>query len=782
MLCQTVFNSKEGLTLHNIKAAVFVVIAVWLGVVGGVAQTDQTFTVKDIIFEGLDQIALVPVMDQLTFGVGDTITVQDIQESGQRLGAMGVFKSIVPDLRQEPDGVVVIFQVQENPVIRAIEISGNRQYQVSLDFLHLKIPFFWEIIKPDKVIEILNEHNVVPNQIVNLNDLKDALQAISKIYQEKGYTLFQIDEQQIQNSIQNSNVLRIPIREYIIEDILIQGLEPEQEAIARALVSLPQDQPATAAQLQKTIAALTNSIYFTGVGNESVQFQPGSKVDKVVLALHMKPRQLLEAPSVIRNITFEGNTAYSNSRLYSVLGNWDKEKTFENIDLLHLLRSVFDLYHDNGYTRMTLEMASLNDGDLVVAIDEGAIHEVSVKLRYDGGYTDMVFPQGQSPQVTYFELDESGDPLEVPDNQTHTKPYVIQQALQIKAGDLYNENTLRDTVRTLLNLGYFDDVQIGLNPTDPALNEVDVNLNVIEKKKSGNFNGALSLSDDGLVGKLSVSEKNLFGTGQDISLEYDRGIFGPARTNWSLIYSANGFFQLYKDFNIRLFQSFERPSFDEELSRTGGELTLVYPLTSNTDLTMGGRHEIFQECLRNGEDCQAPGVTDSVRVGLIRDTRDIPSFPMQGGRETIQVEQAGGFSVGTEFTKIDGSLVHHFFTFEDQNISARVFAGWGTGMPSQEKYTFGGAGSVRGLVEKKVDAMAFANLEYRVKWIDGFSTALFSDWGVSNAHSLLGTAGLEARVAVPLVGMTRLILAWPINDPSYKTFAPRFQFSFGSMF
>ena len=768
--------------MHKIKAAVFVAVAVWLGVVGGVSQTEQAFTVKDIVFEGLNEIAPVPAMDQLTFGVGDTITAKDIQESVQKLGAMGVFKGIEPDLRQEPDGAVVIFRVQENPVVRAIEISGNRLYQISLDLLHLKIPFFWEIIKSDKVIDILGEHNVVPNQIVNLNDLRDALQALAKVYQDKGYTLFQIDEQQIQNSIQNSNVLRIPIREYLIEDILIQGLEPEQEAIARSLISLPQDQPATAAQLQKTITALTNSIYFMRVGNESVQFQPGSKVDKVVLALNMKSRQLLDAPSVIHSITFEGNTAYSNSRLHSVLGGWDKEASFENIDLLHLLSSVFDLYHDNGYTRMTLKVTSLNDGDLVIAIDEGSIQGVAVRLSYEDGYTEMVFPQGQSPQVNYFQLDESGQALEASNNQTHTKPYVIQKALQIHAGDLYNENTLRDTVRTLLNLGYFDDVQIGFNDVDPTLNQVDVNLNVIEKKKSGNFNGALSLSDNGLVGKLSVSEKNLFGTGQDVSLEYDRGIFGPARTNWALTYSANGFFPLYKDFDIRLFQSFERPSFDEELSRTGGELTLVYPLTTNTDLEMGGRHEIFQECLRNGEDCQAPGVTDSVRVGLIRDTRDIPSFPMEGGRQSVQVEQAGGFSVGTQFTKIDGSLIHHFFTFEDQNISVRVFAGWGTGMPSQEKYTFGGAGSVRGLVEKKVDMMTFANLEYRVKWLDEFSTALFSDWGVSNEHSLIGTAGLEARVAVPLVGMTRLILAWPINDPAYKTFAPRFQFSFGSMF
>src|SRR5574337_803911 len=110
----------------------------------------------------------------------------------------------------------------------------------------------------------------------------------------------------------------------------------------------------------------------------------------------------------------------------------------------------------------------------------------------------------------------------------------------------------------------------------------------------------------------------------------------------------------------------------------------------------------------------------------------------------------------------------------------RVFAGWGQGMPSQEKFSFGGPGSVRGLVESKADSLAFANLELRSKWIEGFSTALFTDWGFSSGSKLKGTVGIEARVAVPLVGMTRLILAWPVNDPGYQTLAPRFQFSFGS--
>jgi outer membrane protein assembly factor BamA len=243
-----------------------------------------------------------------------------------------------------------------------------------------------------------------------------------------------------------------------------------------------------------------------------------------------------------------------------------------------------------------------------------------------------------------------------------------------------------------------------------------------------------------------------------------------------------GFFPLYKDFDVRLFQAFERPTFDEELTRMGGELSLTYPLTSTIDLTMGGRHENFEECLRDGLECKPPGITDSVKFGVINDTRDNPLFPMEGGRRTLQIEKAGGFSVGVEFTKLEAAVVHHFFTFENQNISIRMFAGWGDSLPSQEKFAFGGPGSLRGGLTSRVSWLAFSNIEYRTKWLDQFSTALFTDWGMTEKDDFTGTAGLEARVSLPIVGMTRFILAWPINDPSYKTFVPRFQFSFGTMF
>jgi len=777
------FRLRRTFTLNNRITSAWVVIALlWLGVVAGAAQQAQEFTVKDIVIEGLHEVALGPVMDQVGFKAGDTISVDDVRQSAQRIFGMGLFRNVEPQPKEEDDGVVLTFRLEENPVLRAIEISGNKEYQIGWDWLHLKIPFFFRLVKSSAIVALLKDNDVVPGKIVNVNDLKSALKALQTAYTDQGYTLFQIDEKQVMNSIVGGDVLRIPIVEFLIEEVRIEGLDPEMEALARKMILIPQDQPAKAFQVQKTLSALTNSVYFQVAPGDSVQPLPGSKVDRLVLSFHLLPRTLLEQPVALDNIVFEGNTVYSNKRLQARLQSWDKTQPLDNLGLLHVLRGAFNLYHQHGYTRTQFALDTLSDGTLKLTVDEGKIRNLSVKLNYEAGYTQLNFPAKGPVEARSFELDEAGKSVEVEDTPNHTRPYVIKKSLFVHANSVFNEDMLRDSVRTLLGLGYFDDVQVGVD--ELGENAVDVTLNVVEKKKLGSLNGALSWSDNGLVGQLNLSEKNLLGTGQDLSLEFKRGIFGSAQTNWSLNYQTNGFFPEYKDFGAKLFQSFERPSFEQELSRAGGELSLSYPLTSGVDLLLSGRHENFQECQRDGVNCDAPGVTDSVTLGLSNDTRDNPTFPMEGGRHLLQVEKAGGFSVGSEFTKVQATFIHHFFVAEKQNVSLRLFGGWigGKDRPAQDRFSFGGPSSVRGRVSKQVDTVGYFNLEYRTQWLDQFSTALFSDWGVTSNQRMAWTVGLELRIQLPVLPPVRIILAYPLNDPNYRTFAPSFQFAFGNMF
>ncbi len=777
--------------MSRIKVGLVLALALWVGI-GAIGWGQQQAVVKDVRVAGNEQVPAQRILNEITFAPGDTIGTEAIQQSAQRIFDLGLFHDVRPDIQQDPDGVVITFQVAENPVVQEIQISGNRQYEVTWDVLGLKIPFFWDILKTERVIEILEEHEVALYEQVNLNNLSDALAAMRQEYEQQGYFWINIDQERMLRSLQSGEALLIPIQELNVEEIRIQGLNEELEGIARELISIPLNEPPKIQALQGSFTALNNSIYFESfdpASQENLQMQPGSRVDTLVLALQLRTRSLIDGTVAPERIDFEGNTVFSDERLRRQLGPWEPGTSLNNLDLLHVLSGAYDLYHDSGYTQMELTVDP-GDGALNVSISEGRVRNVLVRLNSEDGYTELAFTPDGPTEPAHFALDEQGEPVPAETAPGHTKPYVVENALQIAPDEIFNENKLRDTHRTLMELEYFEDVQVNVEPVADEANRVDVSLSIAEGTKLGSFNGVLTANDSGLVGKLSLSEKNLFGTGQDVSLEYDRGILGPALANWSLVYTTHGFFQEFKDFTVRLFQTFERPTVEEEITRTGGELSVTYPLSSTTDLRVGGRHENFQECARGGESCEPPGVTDSITLGWINDTRDNPAFAMEGGRRVAEIEQAGGFSVGTEFTKLTGSAVQHLATLKDQNVAVRLMSGWGVGgggeaLPSQERFSLGGPATVRGLTSKQVDAYLVLNTEYRVKWLEQFSTAAFVDWGLGpdawgEDQHLRGTAGIEARVSLPFLGTVRFALAWELR--SEFTLIPRFSFAFGPMF
>ena len=95
---------------------------------------------------------------------------------------------------------------------------------------------------------------------------------------------------------------------------------------------------------------------------------------------------------------------------------------------------------------------------------------------------------------------------------TRTKDYVIRREFDIAEGDAYNRALIDRAERRLKNLDYFKTVKILTEPgssADRVIIVVD-----IEEKSTGDFSvsGGYSTSD-GFLGEVSVSERNLLGTG-----------------------------------------------------------------------------------------------------------------------------------------------------------------------------------------------------------------------------------------------------------------------------
>lgn len=132
----------------------------------------------------------------------------------------------------------------------------------------------------------------------------------------------------------------------------------------------------------------------------------------------------------------------------------------------------------------------------------------SVKPRGDRNFeahtVSIVFVIEEGPRVYIERINVRGN--------TRTRDYVIRREFDISEGDAYNRALVDRAERRLKNLDYFKSVKIASEPGSSA-DRVVLNVD-LEEKSTGDFSvsGGYSTAD-GLLGEVSIAERNLLGRG-----------------------------------------------------------------------------------------------------------------------------------------------------------------------------------------------------------------------------------------------------------------------------
>ncbi|MBI3702187.1 MAG: outer membrane protein assembly factor BamA [Afipia sp.] len=124
--------------------------------------------------------------------------------------------------------------------------------------------------------------------------------------------------------------------------------------------------------------------------------------------------------------------------------------------------------------------------------------------NYEAHTVSIVFTIDEGPRVYIERINIRGN--------TRTRDYVIRREFDISEGDAYNRALVDRAERRLKNLDYFKEVKIVSEPGSSA-DRVVLNVN-LEEKSTGDFSvsGGYSTAD-GLLGEVSISERNLLGRG-----------------------------------------------------------------------------------------------------------------------------------------------------------------------------------------------------------------------------------------------------------------------------
>ncbi|MFW5749741.1 MAG: POTRA domain-containing protein, partial [Halanaerobium sp.] len=168
------------------------------------------------------------------------------------------------------------------------------------------------------------------------------------------------------------------------------------------------------------------------------------------------------------------------------------------------------------------------------------------------------------------------DSIEIKGN-SKTKNDVIMREIPIEAGEIVNIKKIQRGYQNLHRLEFFENINPELERVDSEDNLAKLVINLDEAKTGRlNFGGGYS-STDGWLGFVDVSEKNLFGNGQNIGAKWQ---FGDT-TTYSLNFHEPYLWQSDFSFSFSVYdRESERTDSDGDYTEEsrGGSVTFGHPL------------------------------------------------------------------------------------------------------------------------------------------------------------------------------------------------------------
>lgn len=481
---------------------------------------------------------------------------------------------------------------------------------------------------------------------------------------------------------------------------------------------------------------------------------------------------------VIEKISFSGNTALSGKDLQAVLQMQSGKVLNQNQVSSDALR-IKQAYAAKGFTQVQIVDLKVSDkNELTYVIFEPKIGEVRI----------------QSDKKSL-----------------KTRDYVINRELLFRVGDVFNENTITESLRSLDRLGIFQEVKAIPEPgTEPGT--LAIVVQVTEKRTGMAGLGVGHDNIKGLIGFVDVSDSNLVGSGQKVSARVQFGAdssYEMSYTNPWLGQQRTGLTaNVYNRTTLRqAIQENETHLYDEK--RIGENLTLSRPWSKdyNTHAYLTFRNDRIRATEDNNtplpvglQGLLEPSDVRSVAISMVRDTRDNFLNPTSGRYASAGLEVAG--LGGAKFNKLTAEMRRYWVVKNNQKsadakkkkaqpwiFASRLSAGAITGAPPfLDQFLTGGADTLRGYKEDRFPGVhsLLMNNELRIPLNESLQFVTFVDvgdaWGGRFAagfgdpsFSLHAGYGAGVRVQTP-IGPIRLDYA--LNNEGGR----EFHFGIGSTF
>ncbi len=776
MLLQRIKSIVSWCAISWLAIAAPTILTASLAVVTSPASAQSV--VREIRVEGNRRVEPETVRSYLHFTVGDAYYDSKVDSSLRALFSTGLFQ----DVRIDNNGGLVVVYVVENPVINQVAFEGN--YEVDSDTLR-------------------NEVRLRPRSIYTRAKVQADVQRILDVYQRQGLYAANVEPKIIELEQDRVNL--------VFE--ITEGVATKVKGI-----NFVGNHAFSDSQLRDVIST-TESGWFDFLKGTAIYDPDRVSLDRALLRQYYLKNGYADARVLAANAELDrdGSGFYltysiEEGELY-YFGDVVIESALPELNAQALYSEILTYkgaIYDGSRIDKTVEALTLavaQQGYAFARVRPRAVPDVysrTIAIKY-------VIDEG--PRIYIERINIVGN--------ERTKDHVIRREFRLAEGDAYNPLLVDRAKKRLKGLGFFKTVEVKRSPGS-AQDRVNLDVVLVEQSTGELSFGAGYSTSEGVIGDVSITERNLFGNGQFLRLkvggslerfQVDLSFTEPRFLDRNL---AAGFDLFHKEVDYSDTSGFSS-------RRTGGAVRLGFPLSEN--LWMQTRYSLSRDEIYNvnavsslaiqevagvgrfagtGED----GITwtSSLGTSLTYDTRNHPRNPTRGLFFSAAADFAG-LGGDVQYVRLLGEGRGYYPITDEITLVGRVLGGhiegWGGEDVRLLDLFFRGGETIRGFDRAgygprdlgTLDALggrtfwsATAEVRFPIPLIPedlGISGAVFADagslFGAGESAKRLGDQGLinladdetiRSSVGVSLlwnspVGPLRVDYAHVLSDESY---------------
>ena len=485
--------------MNRVRTILFAVVS--MGLMGSAAEAQQVVSVE--VQGELRKVAKSLILTTVGLEPGVELSQENVQQAVRDLQGLNVFEDIQIWGDPGPEGINLIIMVEEYPALEGLQFKGHK---------NLKEKDFKEAL------------SLITGQVIASRDVVRGEQKILDLYREKGYLRAEVKGQTFAGAEEGEVFLQYDINEgskvQIKQIRLIQhhadGTVIDSQQLPARSPRRPQKWDGQGPEPRRLVSLMeTKEKRWWRKGEFSGDTY---EEDKQKLLAYYRSLGFQQAAIVRDSVYYDSTRRHLfidveiDEGLQYRLGQvaWEGNALFGGDELVEKL----DLQEGMVYGRSGPELADL-----------------ARFVYYEKGYLDTrVVPQevirNDSIDVS-FQVFE-GQPwtirrVEIAGN-TKTREKVIRREIELRPGDIYQQNLVQESQRRIALLNFFKDVQIQPQySSGEGERLVDMVFNVDERPTGSASVGAGYSDRDKMVGQIGLQIPNFRGMGQSLDFNWEFG-------------------------------------------------------------------------------------------------------------------------------------------------------------------------------------------------------------------------------------------------------------------